>query len=266
MARKRLAPPIGIEKDYQKKIRAHINKVAKIIRERVVKSLPYLVSENDAITRMDDIGESVIELIRQTRIEVGGLEREVDLMVQQTARELSTWNRSQITEFIRQAIGIDVFIAEPWLVPKMNEFVTSNVSLIKNVSNSFVSETERVVFEGLRRGLRHEEIASQILGYGKDDLNHVSRFRQAKTRANLIGRDQVNKMNGQLTRLRQTEIGVKEYIWRTVNDHRVRDSHVHREGEKYSWKKGSEIGTHPGDEIQCRCFAEPDLSPLLNQK
>ena len=159
---------------------------------------------------------------------------------------------------------MDIFISEPWLKEELRNFASRNAALIKSVNKQFIDQVETTVFEGMRRGTRHEEISKQILGFGKDELGKVSKFRLAKTRANLIGRDQINKMNGNLTRLRQTEIGVKKYVWRTVNDNRVRHSHDLRNGQTYTWKKGSELNTHPGDEINCRCYGEPDLTPLLN--
>ena len=50
-----------------------------------------------------------------------------------------------------------------------------------------------------------------------------------------ITRDQTNKMTGQLNQIRQGQLGIKEFIWQTVKDERVRDEHVERDGVTYSW-------------------------------
>ena len=264
----KLSAPLGIEREYQKRIRKIVTRVKDIIDANIVKSLPHIMGQVEAIRpniKQDDIGEDVHELFISTRLNVSQqiTDFEIEKMVQSTASEINTWNKNQVTMVLKQGLGVDIFQGEPWLSQEMNNFVTTNVNLIKNVNNAFIAETERVVFDGMRRGLRHEQIAKQILGTSKDDLNHVSRFRNAKTRANLIGRDQTNKMNGQLTKLRQTGIGVKKYTWITVGDSRVRHHHAARNGQVYSWAKGSELGTHPGDEIQCRCYGEPILTDLL---
>ena len=265
----KLSAPLGIERDYQKRIRNIVYRVRDIIRKNIINSLPSIMSQANAIrpdsAHNDAIGESVAELFVATRLEISNQipDYELERMIEATASEINTWNKNQVTSVLKEVLGTDIFQGEPWLMQEMNNFVTANVSLIKNVNAAFVNETETMVFEGMRKGLRHEQIAKQILGTGKDELNKVSRFRMAKTRANLIGRDQVNKMNGQLTKLRQTGLGVKKYIWRTVGDTRVRHHHATRNGQTYTWSKGSEMGTHPGDEIQCRCYAEAILTDLL---
>lgn len=274
MAKKlsKLSAPLGIERDYQKRIRQITEKVKNIINEEIVNSLPAIMAEteaarptNDSI-RLDNIGQKVAELFVATRARVGSeiTDFELGQVTEATATEMNAWNKAQITRVMKQALGIDYFQAEPWLAEELNIFAINNANLIKSNNAAFISQVEGVVYDGMRRGLRHEEIARQILGSGKDELGKVSRFKQAKTRANLIGRDQINKLNGNLTRLRQENAGVKRYIWRTVGDNRVRDKHAGFDGKEYNWEEGAPGGIHPGDEIQCRCYAEPVIDDLLN--
>ena len=77
-----------------------------------------------------------------------------------------------------------------------------------------------------------------------------------ENRARLIARDQTSKFNGQLTQLRQQELGITSYIWTTSKDERVRSTHRVLDGKTFTWEKGSKIG-HPGQEINCRCIAQP---------
>ena len=46
------------------------------------------------------------------------------------------------------------------------------------------------------------------------------------------------------------------YIWRTVGDDQVRDSHAANEGKIFRWDNPPDTG-NPGDAINCRCTAEP---------
>lgn len=46
------------------------------------------------------------------------------------------------------------------------------------------------------------------------------------------------------------------YIWRTEKDDRVRGKHAEREGKIFNWHIPPE-GGHPGEEYNCRCWAEP---------
>jgi len=52
------------------------------------------------------------------------------------------------------------------------------------------------------------------------------------------------------------------YIWRTVGDEKVRGSHAARNGKVFQWAKPPE-GGHPGEDHNCRCWAEP-VAPIYH--
>jgi SPP1 gp7 family putative phage head morphogenesis protein len=268
----KMSAPLGIERDYQTRLRKITTKVKNIINEEIVMNLETSMAETEALRPKNDsarydqtIGEKVADLFKATEQRISGDITDFDLsqITEGTAEEISAWNKAQITRVMKQGLGVDVYQAEPWLAQELNVFTVNNVNLIKSSNAAFLKQVETVVYDGMRRGLRHEEIAKQILGTGKDKAGKVSKFRTAKNRANLIARDQVNKLNGQLNELRQKNAGVTKYIWRTNIDGRERASHNAWNGQEFSWETGSPIGTNPGDEIQCRCYAEPVLDDLL---
>lgn len=82
-------------------------------------------------------------------------------------------------------------------------------------------------------------------------------------RARLIARDQTGKLFGNLSKERQQGIGIEKYLWGSVRDGAVRDSHRARDDGKtlFSWDKPPEDG-HPGQPIECRCVAKADLSSI----
>ena len=87
-------------------------------------------------------------------------------------------------------------------------------------------------------------------------------FDVTKSKADLLARDQVLKLNGQLTQLRQQNAGISEYDWSTSGDERVREIHGDLDGTRQSWDSPpivSEDGRreHPGGDYQCRCVAIP---------
>jgi SPP1 gp7 family putative phage head morphogenesis protein len=268
----KMSAPLGIERDYQTRLRKITTKVKNIINEEIVMNLETIMAETEALRPKNDsarydqtIGEKVADLFKATEQRISGDITDFDLsqITEGTAEEISAWNKAQITRVMKQGLGVDVYQAEPWLAQELNVFTVNNVNLIKSSNAAFLKQVETVVYDGMRRGLRHEEIAKQILGTGKDKAGQDSKFRTAKNRANLIARDQVNKLNGQLNELRQKHAGVTKYIWRTNIDGRERASHNAWNGQEFSWETGSPIGTNPGDEIQCRCYAEPVLDDLL---
>lgn len=50
------------------------------------------------------------------------------------------------------------------------------------------------------------------------------------------------------------------YVWRTVGDGKVREGHASKEGHVFRWSD-LEDGAHPGEDYNCRCWAEPVNPP-----
>lgn len=84
-------------------------------------------------------------------------------------------------------------------------------------------------------------------------------------RADLIGSEEANAASAEAIRAALSRTTSGYYRWRSQEDNRVRDtqesSHVAANREIYSWEEGSPHtnppGLHPGEEINCRCWAEP---------
>lgn len=110
--------------------------------------------------------------------------------------------------------------------------------------------------DDVRRVFRNPD----VYGMAPDDLRDLilERADVTKSRASLIARDQTLKLNGAVTRERQTASGIDKYIWSTSLDGRVRDEHKELEALTFSWNDPPEPG-HPGEDFQCRCVAIPVL-------
>jgi SPP1 gp7 family putative phage head morphogenesis protein len=59
-----------------------------------------------------------------------------------------------------------------------------------------------------------------------------------------------------INELRQRALGIRQYVWRTRDDDRVRSSHAAHDDQVFSWDDPPE-GGHPGQSWGCRCHAEP---------
>ncbi|MFN0116028.1 MAG: minor capsid protein, partial [Paracoccaceae bacterium] len=57
---------------------------------------------------------------------------------------------------------------------------------------------------------------------------------------------------------RQRDLGVTHYIWRSVDDPKVRTTHAERDDRLFSWDDRFRDG-HPGHGYNCRCTAEPAI-------
>ncbi len=62
--------------------------------------------------------------------------------------------------------------------------------------------------------------------------------------------------SGLINQLRQQDLGIERYIWRSQDDARVRASHAEYDDHVFRWDEPPE-GGHPGQAHNCRCYAEP---------
>lgn len=150
---------------------------------------------------------------------------------------------------LRPMMEIDLFGNEPWLLDQLASYNRQISSLIKSLSQEQVSKISGAVLRAMQSGDAWKDVSKEIQkGIGI-----------CERRANLIARDQVSKLNGALTRHRQMQAGIKNYVWRTSLDERVRPSHKANEGKVFSWRKAPDNTghNHPGGDYQCRCTAEP---------
>ena len=262
--------PLALEREYTRGILEILKKTRAEIEKVVIPALPMLVDQAAVwrpkadSERFDGVADNVASLFNSVRLAITGNFNDfiINKMVQDMALKVSTWNKTQVMEAFRRSLGIDLFGGEPYLQEELTIWSTNNVNLVKDVSAQFIRQSEQIVLNGLQKGIRHEAIAKQILN--GTDLEK-GRFKTAKTRAEMIGRDQVSKLNGTLNRYRQTGAGVKRFIWRTVGDGRVRDSHAYLNTKEFTWADGAG-GLYPGDDYNCRCFAEPIFDDLFAQE
>lgn len=256
----RQAYPSGLELEYARTIqRATRAWYAEAIAE-VLALYPRLV-ELSAIARRHDADDVRLdgwadELETLMGMLVGRWSRQVASLlplVNQLARRLADFNFVEIQSQFRSVLGVDVLGAEPWLADELRAYGTENARLIRNIGEDAAARVERLVADGVRSGASTKAIKVAL----RDALGIGDR------RARLIARDQIGKLNGNLTRERQTRVGVDTYRWRTVGDRRVRHSHRGREGNVYRWDDPPGDG-HPGQPVQCRCIAEPVLDEFAD--
>jgi SPP1 gp7 family putative phage head morphogenesis protein len=167
----------------------------------------------------------------------------------------SRLQRDQILKQVKATTGFDPLLTDRGLETLARQFIAQNVDLIRTVPERYFGDIRQVVEAGMRSGKRATEIAADL-----DD-----RYSVAESNTLLIANDQIGKAFGDVNAARQEELGVTRFVWRTANDQRVRDSHAELEGKSFDWSDPPEDAQSgeqviPGQAINCRCYAEPDLS------
>lgn len=125
-------------------------------------------------------------------------------------------------------------------------WVATNVDLIKSIDSQYFDDIALIIEEAQAGGWDAGRAGAEISKLTNTPLN----------RAKLIARDQIATVNSQVTKERQTEVGIGRYRWSTSQDERVRPEHAALEGRIFEWSNPPAIG-NPGEPINCRCVAIP---------
>ncbi|RSK32082.1 hypothetical protein EJA01_12660 [Rhodovulum iodosum] len=89
---------------------------------------------------------------------------------------------------------------------------------------------------------------------------HLQRLRPLRT---AMEERLLRAFAGLINQLRQQDLGIERYIWRSRDDSKVRDSHAEYDDQVFRWDEPP-AGGHPGQAHNCRCYAEPVAPGLQN--
>ncbi len=246
--------PLGDERDYLRALRTHAEAAILAVERYVLPALPRVLRQDD-LRNTPEGDEGWFESLRRAFMDALGAAAVADGKAQglaaMVAQRVDKYNKEQFHRLLRRAYGVDVFKAEPGLAKILRPWEAENIGLIKSIPEQYLDTLHGRVVAAVRKGTSLRELTSQI----RDTYD------LPRNRAELIARDQIGKLNGDLTRYRQTNIGVEEYDWHGVMDEREREEHVAREGKRFRWDTPPHDG-HPGHAIRCRCWGSPVLPAL----
>lgn len=190
--------------------------------------------------------EQVFERLRKSYNNIGD---QAKIVSSQFVTNVNTQQKQRFYRAMERAIGVNLstVVANENLTDTLVAKTRENVSLITSIPDEYFKKIEVAVFEGTTQGNRASSLIKEIQHIGK----------VTKSRAKLIARDQTSKLNSALVQQRQENLGVVEYIWRTAKDDRVRPSHASKNGKVFRWDNPPKDTGHPGEDINCRCVAQP---------
>ncbi len=236
--------PRALERRYEQSIQARVEAMHGALMRRLEPRLKRLVAEEEG-ERQDADASDVDGLLRIIE-SVGSAVDDTDPDVDELLTLADQINARQ-TRVLKRVIAIprDTDLATATVQAR---WVRENVDLIKTIDARFFTEIESLVKETVGEGRQTSVLVKEI----------QRRFEVAESRARLIARDQIGKLNGQIAKAQQTKLGVTKYVWQTSEDERVREEHEARNGKTFKWSDPPSDG-HPGEPIQCRCVALPVL-------
>lgn len=240
-------------------------KMTRRIEEDFLKSLNFLSTlfEKIAIISGNDVNlfQSKMQIFQNSVPYDNYINDVVKRMVTPlAARNYETWRKAARVS-TRSHFLYTVLMAElkQGIKKDIDSQVISNAALIKTLPSDTAQKVVRDIEEYALSGLRAEEIEKLI----QDKTRQHSR-----ASARLIARTEVSKTTSALTKARSEELGLRWYVWRTMEDgDRVRKSHRIMNDVLVSWNnppspellvKEKDVGRyHAGNIWNCRCYSEP---------
>jgi uncharacterized protein with gpF-like domain len=171
--------------------------------------------------RVDAWGQDLRILIDKLEIQYGRIvtEKEAEALAARMARRVESINSAQFKRQMKVLANVELVGGAGLITQKtLTTFVDANVSLIRSIPHELLDKVETTVSNAIRAGERAESFMDSLRDMVKEKVKN------AEARAALIARDQIGKLNGQITQERQTDLGVEKYTWRTALDDRVRES------------------------------------------
>lgn len=195
--------------------------------------------------QIDKLGEGAIRLLIALTPELANWVLRVD-----------QWHSQRWSRNVKAATGFnpDYLVGSLAAHDEIRSYLQWASSLIRDISDQARRRIEAQIYQGFIDQIPRRQIGKEI----QKIIN------SSRKRANLIARDQANKLSGKMDELRHREAGIKQYRWRTAEDDRVRPTHAANNRKIFSWKKPPVVTGHPRTEINCRCTAEAYI-PLLKE-
>lgn len=114
-------------------------------------------------------------------------------------------------------------------------------SLKQDISNNRASKEIREIVKNLEKGT-----------YSLQDIKTLEKWQS--NRNELLARNETGNLYAQEIKDLMIENDMEYFVWRTMQDSRVREEHAEREGKVFSI---NEVDILPGEDFNCRCSAEP---------
>jgi SPP1 gp7 family putative phage head morphogenesis protein len=245
------------KKEWKYRTRTEKHYVTQLLKASrfVARSIEGLETIDAIVTRLKDISEQKA-FSDFARIAAFNMVKSVSVENAKTWREAAKQlgRPQQIHKLLREE-----FRSHPRFLGIVRQNADLITSIPKTMAKDVTAKASTLAIGGIRSDDLVAEIKKQVPGL-------------AEYKARMIARTEVAKTNAAITEIRATEIGRHLYIWRTVQDQRVRSSHAFMEGVVCSFnappcpelldprtpesarKRTSEY--NPGGIYNCRCYAE----------
>ena len=259
----RIRYPEAAEREYQRVTNAYMALLSKAIKEQLVPAIRKIAREElppgyYRTDSQDGLMWGLVDAFAKCSAELEqslnrfSLYSRISEMAALTVKlSIKEWKRA-----VKETVGIDLlddYYAGQFYKLALEVWTRQNVDLIKTIPSESLGRMRDIVLDGYRNGKTTTNIVKEIL----------REYSMTRRHAQLIARDQIAKLNGEIAKKHQQDAGVEEYEWSDSRDERVRTRHHDLNGKRFRWDDPPVVDErtgrrcHPGGDYQCRCVALP---------
>ena len=259
----RIRYPEAAEREYQRVTNAYMALLSKAIKEQLVPAIRKIAREElppgyYRTDSQDGLMWGLVDAFAKCSAELEqslnrfSLYSRISEMAALTVKlSIKEWKRA-----VKETVGIDIlddYYAGQFYKLALEVWTRQNVDLIKTIPSESLGRMRDIVLDGYRNGKTTTNIVKEIL----------REYSMTRRHAQLIARDQIAKLNGEIAKKQQQDAGVEEYEWSDSRDERVRTRHHDLNGKRFRWDDPPVVDErtgrrcHPGGDYQCRCVALP---------
>ena len=269
------AYPHGVEMKYFRQLKGFFKPLTDYVNKYINENLEPLLRGDSTEIRLDTIpGQSFRNMIYNLENwlsiympDIADLPKDsnnnvIFTALGKTADEAKAFGDKEFQRIIEKGIHVSVPTSSPWWNDMKSSWAENNYTLITSNAKKYVEQINNLTEQAIVNGLSPKKLKEQIMK-ATEGLS--------EKHCKLLARDQMGKLNGNITEAQMQEIGLDLYVWSTAYDDRVRDSHAVMEGLLCRWDDASvcsydnvktweprpsgAVDLHPGQDIQCRCVA-----------
>ena len=279
------AYPHGIEMKYFRQLKSYFKPLTDYVNNYISENLEPLLHGDSTEVRFDTIpGNSFRKMIYSledwlsvympdiSELPSDSNNNVIFVGLGKTADETMEFSEKEFKRIIEKGIHVNLPVSAPWWDDMKKSWAEDNYTLITSNAKNYVSKINTLTEQAIVNGLSPMKL--------KEEIKKATESLSDK-HCKLLARDQMGKLNGQITEAQMTEVGLDMYVWSTSYDDRVRDSHAVMEGLLCTWDDASicsydngktwvprpadAVDLHPGQDIQCRCVALAFYPELVSE-
>lgn len=252
----KIIPAIKSQRALEVKYRRQLNKLGKALIQAVNEEVLAYIETQQETYIADGIGDQLGLIFKKLTARFTGTATFsfAKSTAEQFVNKVGISNKKKFDRTVQRATGVDLgaIITSEGLEDFVTLSVNKNVGLIKSLPEEYLKQVETIVNNGVVSGARFSTIKKEIISKTGANAKLAGRIKT-------IAMNEIQTINAQMTLRRSETLGIKEGLYRTSEDERVRQCHKELNGVRYdlskgAWSKTCQKFIQPGiTDINCRC-------------